>query len=120
MHQEDLILIFCIHYAERKEPVYEYDFPKPYLADQKFFPLKQPFNLYMDKHRDQKQVNKEYLERKLAKTHPFEGPEQPLRFPNAHPIAEGVALGAAEEAAGAPEGPADQQTTGAAGAQQQA
>ncbi|EDW48848.1 39S ribosomal protein L38, mitochondrial [Drosophila sechellia] len=69
-----------------KEPVYEYDFPKPYLADQKFFPLKQPFNLYMDKHRDQKQVNKEYLERKLAKTHPFEGPKKPLRYPNAHPI----------------------------------
>ncbi|KAH8367680.1 hypothetical protein KR084_001457 [Drosophila pseudotakahashii] len=69
-----------------KEPVYEYDFPKPYLADQKFFPLKQPFNLYMDKHRDQKQLNKEYLERKLAKTHPFAGPEQPLRFPNAHAI----------------------------------
>ncbi|KAH8314573.1 hypothetical protein KR074_002592 [Drosophila pseudoananassae] len=69
-----------------KEPVYEYDFPKAYLSDQKFFPLKQPFNLYMDKHRDQKVLNKEYLERKLAQTHPFEGPEQPLRYPNAHPI----------------------------------
>lgn len=72
--------------AECKEPVYEYDFPKPYLADQKFFPLKQPFNLYMDKHRDQKRLNKEYLERKLAKTHPFDGPDAPLRYPNAHPI----------------------------------
>ncbi|EDV30062.1 uncharacterized protein Dana_GF15958 [Drosophila ananassae] len=69
-----------------KEPVYEYDFPKAYLSDQKFFPLKQPFNLYMDKHRDQKVLNKEYLERKLAQTHPFEGPEQPLRYPNAHAI----------------------------------
>ncbi|ALC49614.1 mRpL38 [Drosophila busckii] len=71
-----------------KEPVYEYDFPKPYLADQKFFPLKQPFNLYMDKHRDIKQVNKEFLQRKLAKTHPFEGPEPALRFPMAHPMRE--------------------------------
>ncbi|EDW25285.1 GL19977 [Drosophila persimilis] len=69
-----------------KEPVYEYDFPKPYLADQKFFPLKQPFNLYMDKHRDENQLNKEYLQRKLAKSHPFDGPAKPLRFPNAHPI----------------------------------
>ncbi|KAH8266571.1 hypothetical protein KR018_008062 [Drosophila ironensis] len=69
-----------------KEPVYEYDFPKAYLSDQKFFPLKQPFNLYMDKHRDQRQLNKEYLERKLAKTHPFEGPLPGLRYPNAHPI----------------------------------
>ncbi|XP_051864450.1 39S ribosomal protein L38, mitochondrial isoform X2 [Drosophila albomicans] len=69
-----------------KEPVFEYDFPKAYLADQKFFPLKQAFNLYMDKHRDPKQLNKEYLQRKLAQTHPFDGPEPALRFPNAHPI----------------------------------
>ncbi|XP_030381278.1 39S ribosomal protein L38, mitochondrial [Scaptodrosophila lebanonensis] len=77
---------FYHNVLELKEPIYEYDFPKPYLADQKFFPLKQAFNLYMDKHRDPKQVNKEYLERKLMKTHPFEGPEKPLQFPMAHPI----------------------------------
>lgn len=88
----ELKLIFHIYshsrmpFAELKEPIYEYDFPKPYLADQKFFPLKQAFNLYMDKHRDIKEINKEYLQRKLAKTHPFEGPEKPLRFPNAHPL----------------------------------
>ncbi|XP_005186602.1 large ribosomal subunit protein mL38 [Musca domestica] len=69
-----------------KEPIFEYDFPEPYLADQKFFPLRQAFNLYMDRHRDIKQVNKEYLEQKLAKTHPFNGPEPELRYPNAHPI----------------------------------
>ncbi|KAM7349769.1 mitochondrial ribosomal protein L38 isoform 1-T2 [Cochliomyia hominivorax] len=69
-----------------KEPIFEYDFPEPYLADQKFFPLKQAFNLYMDRHRDIKYVNKEYLERKLAKSHPFDGPEKPLKYPNAHPI----------------------------------
>nr|XP_014099961.2 39S ribosomal protein L38, mitochondrial [Bactrocera oleae] len=69
-----------------KEPVFEYDFPKPYIADQKFFPLKQAFNLYLDRYRDPKELNQEFLERKLATTHPFEGPEKPLRFPNAHPI----------------------------------
>jgi large subunit ribosomal protein L38 len=40
----------------------------------------------MDKFRDPKQVNKEYLIKKLAKTHPFEGAEPKLQFPNAHPI----------------------------------
>ncbi|XP_058445297.1 large ribosomal subunit protein mL38 [Malaya genurostris] len=69
-----------------KHPTFEYDFPKPYLREQEWFPLRKPFNLYMDKYRDPKQINKEYLERKLARTHPFEGPEPPLRFPNAHPI----------------------------------
>lgn len=71
---------------ERKHPVYEYDFPAPYLRDQEWFPLRRPFNLYMDKYRDPKQVAKEYLARKLARTHPFEGPEPALRFPNAHPV----------------------------------
>lgn len=32
------------------------------------------------------QVAKEFLQRKLAKTHPFDGPEPALQFPNAHPI----------------------------------
>lgn len=56
------------------------------MSDQVWFPLKKPFNLYMDKYRDPKQINKEYLEKKLAKTHPFDGPEKPLKYPNAHPI----------------------------------
>lgn len=78
---------FIFHVTKgMKEPIFEYDFPKAYLKDQTYFPLRQPFNLYMDKYRDPKQVHKEYLERKLAKTHPFEGPEKPLRFPNAHPL----------------------------------
>ncbi|CAD7080015.1 unnamed protein product [Hermetia illucens] len=69
-----------------KEPSYEYDFPKPFLRDPEWFPLRQPFNLYLDKHRDQKEVNKDYLKKVLATTHPFKGPEPPLKFPNAHPI----------------------------------
>uniref|UniRef100_A0A1B0G4S4 Large ribosomal subunit protein mL38 n=1 Tax=Glossina morsitans morsitans TaxID=37546 RepID=A0A1B0G4S4_GLOMM len=69
-----------------KEPIYEYDFPDIYMADQKQFPLTRPFNTYMDRYRDIKQVNKEFLERKLAKTHPFDGPEPQLRYPNAQPL----------------------------------
>ncbi|XP_067641820.1 large ribosomal subunit protein mL38 [Eurosta solidaginis] len=83
---DESITKFYHNVLNMKEPIFEYDFPKPYVADQKFFPLKQAFNLYLDRYRDIKQINKEFLERKLAKTHPFEGPEKPLRFPNAHPI----------------------------------
>lgn len=42
--------------AGMKEPTYEYDFPKPYVRDQMWFPLRQPFNLYLDKYRDPKEV----------------------------------------------------------------
>uniref|UniRef100_A0AAG5DUV0 Large ribosomal subunit protein mL38 n=2 Tax=Anopheles atroparvus TaxID=41427 RepID=A0AAG5DUV0_ANOAO len=69
-----------------QHPVFEYDFPAPYIRDQEWFPQRKPFNLYMDKYRNPAQIRKEYLVRKLAKTHPFEGPARPLRFPNAHPV----------------------------------
>ncbi|XP_050737437.1 39S ribosomal protein L38, mitochondrial-like [Eriocheir sinensis] len=69
-----------------REPVYEYDFPKPYLAPQKLFPHRRQFNTYMDRHRDPKQVSKEILLERLKKLHPF-GPEAPpLPFPAAQPI----------------------------------
>ncbi|XP_069689575.1 large ribosomal subunit protein mL38 [Periplaneta americana] len=67
---------------DMEEPVFEYDFPPPYIRPQKWFPLKQPFNLYMDKYRDPKQVTKEYLMKKLKKVHPFRKPDPPPRFPN--------------------------------------
>lgn len=67
-------------------PTYEYDFPKPYVKPQQWFPLKQPFNIYMDRYRDPKQINKEYLLKKLKKEHPFKFPEPPLKYPNAHPF----------------------------------
>ncbi|KAF4521794.1 hypothetical protein B566_EDAN011379 [Ephemera danica] len=69
-----------------KEPVYEYDFPPPYIRPQEWFPIRKPFNLYLDKYRDPKAISKEFLLRKLAKEHPFKPPTPPLRFPNAVPI----------------------------------
>lgn len=67
-----------------KLPIFQYDFPKPYIKKQVWFPLKEPFNLYLDKYRDPKEIKKEYLLRKLKKVHPFDGPEPPLKFPLAH------------------------------------
>lgn len=67
-------------------PVYEYDFPAPYIRPQEWFPRRKPFNIYMDKYRDPKQINKEYLLRKLKSEDPFKRPPPPLKFPNAHPL----------------------------------
>ncbi|KAL4711660.1 hypothetical protein ACJJTC_003061 [Scirpophaga incertulas] len=69
-----------------KEPVYEYDFPAPYIRPQEWFPRRKPFNLYMDKYRDPKQIKKEYLLRKLKDEDPFKRPPPPLKFPNAHAL----------------------------------
>ncbi|KAJ2950030.1 hypothetical protein O0L34_g11368 [Tuta absoluta] len=77
---------FFHNVLEIKEPVYEYDFPAPYIRPQEWFPRRKAFNLYMDKYRDPKQIHKEYLQRKLKSEDPFKMPPPPLRFPNAHPL----------------------------------
>lgn len=69
-----------------KEPIFEYDFPPPYIRPQEWFPLRKPFNTYMDKYRDPKQINKEFLLKKLKNVHPFKAPPPPLKYPNAHYI----------------------------------
>uniref|UniRef100_A0A1B6LT33 Large ribosomal subunit protein mL38 n=1 Tax=Graphocephala atropunctata TaxID=36148 RepID=A0A1B6LT33_9HEMI len=71
---------------DMEEPVYEYDFDPPYHPSQKMFPVRQPFNLYMDRYRDPKQIAKEYLLKKLKNRHPFEDPKAPLKYPNAVPV----------------------------------
>ncbi|XP_041988293.1 39S ribosomal protein L38, mitochondrial [Aricia agestis] len=75
---------------QQKEPVYEYDFDPPYTRPQEWFPRRQPFNLYMDKYRDPKQINKEYLLRKLKNEDPFKAPAPPLKFPNAQLLPRGM------------------------------
>lgn len=67
-----------------KEPVFEYDFPQAFKREERWFPLKQPFNLYLDRYRDPKDVNKDFVVRRLKATDPFEGPAPPLKYPNAH------------------------------------
>jgi large subunit ribosomal protein L38 len=69
-----------------KQPIFEYDFPEIFLKKEKQFPHREAFNLYMDRYAEAKDVNKRYLEQRLAKTHPFDGPEKPLRFPAAQPF----------------------------------
>ena len=73
-----------------KEPTFEYDFPKPYYKRQTWFPKKEAFNLYLDRYRDPKQINKEFLLKKLKKEHPFKFPDPPLKYPNVHSIPYGT------------------------------
>ncbi|CAK9802431.1 39S ribosomal protein L38, mitochondrial [Anthophora plagiata] len=68
---------------DTKEPIFQYDFPKPYVRPQTWFPLKQPFNIYLDRYRDPKEIMKEYLLKKLRNVHPFKKPKPPLKYPNA-------------------------------------
>lgn len=69
-----------------REPVFEYDFDPPYIKPEKWYPIREPFNLYMDKYRDPKEINKEFLSRKLKNVHPFKPDPEPLPYPNAVPF----------------------------------
>lgn len=44
----------------------------------------------MDKYRDEKQIAKEFLLKKLRKTHPFRKPELDIKYPNAIPFKKGI------------------------------
>lgn len=68
---------------DMKEPIFQYEFPKPYVKPQTWFPLRQPFNLYLNKYKDPKDIMKEFLLRKLRTVHPFREPKSPLKYPNA-------------------------------------
>lgn len=66
-----------------KEPRFEYDFPVLTKAPQEWFPSFQPFNLYLDKYKDPKELGKELLLEKLKEVHPFERPPPPIKYPQA-------------------------------------
>lgn len=44
----------------------------------------------MDRYRDPKQIAKEYLLKKLSKSHPFKYPPPPLKYPAAQPLPSNV------------------------------
>ncbi|CAL4187177.1 unnamed protein product, partial [Meganyctiphanes norvegica] len=71
---------------DMKEPVYEYDFPGPYMAPQKWYPKKRAFNKYMDMHKNKKVISQELLLKRLKNINPLEPEKPPVPFPAALPI----------------------------------
>uniref|UniRef100_A0A8D8LH34 Large ribosomal subunit protein mL38 n=1 Tax=Cacopsylla melanoneura TaxID=428564 RepID=A0A8D8LH34_9HEMI len=71
---------------DRTEPLFEYDFPPAHHPKQEWFPLGKPFNLYLDRYRDPKQIAKEYLVAKFKATNPFQPPPPKVKYPNLMPF----------------------------------
>ncbi|XP_061166666.1 large ribosomal subunit protein mL38-like [Saccostrea echinata] len=67
-----------------KEPCFEFVFPASYHPKQKKFPHKQPFDLYLDRYRDIKDIDEEVLREKLKSVHPFKPPTPPPKYPFLH------------------------------------
>jgi hypothetical protein len=55
-----------------EEPIYEYDWPEPYLPPQEELPTDNvSFHQYLDKYRDVKDIAKELLTKRLKQISPF-------------------------------------------------
>ncbi|XP_056020922.1 39S ribosomal protein L38, mitochondrial-like isoform X3 [Ostrea edulis] len=67
-----------------QEPSFEFVFPASYHPKQKKFPHNKPFNLYLDRYRDTKDINEEVLREKLKSVHPFQPPTPPPKYPFLH------------------------------------
>jgi len=67
-----------------KEPEFEYFHPPAYHPPQKMYPFgKEPFDRYLDRYRDRKDLGEEALKLKLSMISPFKE-YKPLQFPGAH------------------------------------
>ncbi|OWF38006.1 39S ribosomal protein L38, mitochondrial-like [Mizuhopecten yessoensis] len=71
------------HKLDMKEPSFEFMHPPPYHPKQEKFPQGKPFNLYLDRYRDVKDINEEILKEKL-KTSSLSPPPQKPKYPNIH------------------------------------
>lgn len=67
------------------EPIFEYDNDPPHHPKQEWFPLGKPFDLYLDRYRDPKQIAREFLVKKFKSTNPFRPPAPPLQYPSLIP-----------------------------------
>lgn len=66
---------------QMKEPSYEFIQPPNYHPAQKRYPHRQPFNLYLDRYRDVKDIQEEVLKERLKTVDPFKPPAPQLPFP---------------------------------------
>ena len=74
-----------------REPKFEYDFvpPASEMPWNEYIPhqFKVPFNIFLDNHRDPKEIQEELVLKKLKEQHPFRSPTADrLKYPNAHTI----------------------------------
>ncbi|XP_013422116.1 39S ribosomal protein L38, mitochondrial [Lingula anatina] len=72
------------HILNMKEPSYEYDYPPAYRPKQVKYPHREPFNFYLDKYRDIKDINEQVLVEKLKVISPFEQ-YKPKKYPFMYP-----------------------------------
>lgn len=75
---------FFHHVLNMREPVFEYIEPPMYIKPQVHFPHLEPFNLYLDRYRDPKEIKKEILLKRLKTIEPFKEESPMPKYPCLH------------------------------------
>ncbi|XP_041376103.1 39S ribosomal protein L38, mitochondrial-like [Gigantopelta aegis] len=74
------------HVLDMPEPVFEFIYPPPYHPVQKRYPIRQPFNLYLDRYKDVKEIQEEVLKEKLKRISPFAPHPPSPKYPGLKPL----------------------------------
>ncbi|KFM57055.1 39S ribosomal protein L38, mitochondrial, partial [Stegodyphus mimosarum] len=80
---DETLTDFFHNVLNMREPVFEYNEPPLYIKPQVHYPHLEPFNLYLDRYRDPKEIKKEVLLKRLKNIHPFEEETVP-KYPCLH------------------------------------
>ncbi|XP_035212475.1 39S ribosomal protein L38, mitochondrial-like [Stegodyphus dumicola] len=80
---DETLTDFFHNVLNMREPVFEYMEPPLYIKPQEHYPHLQPFNLYLDRYRDPKEIKKEVLLKRLKSIHPFKEETVP-KYPCLH------------------------------------
>lgn len=87
---EDSLMDFFHSTLNMRAPVFEYEHPSEYVPPQVKFPHKEPFNLYLDKYRDPRDIRQEVYLKRLKTVHPFEEEKPMPKYPNIYRIPKGT------------------------------
>ncbi|XP_045192701.2 39S ribosomal protein L38, mitochondrial-like [Mercenaria mercenaria] len=71
---------------DMNEPRFEFLPPAEAVPKQELWPIREPFNVYLDRYRDVKDIGEEVLREKLRTADPFKPRTLPRKFPNVYTL----------------------------------
>nr|XP_037283517.1 39S ribosomal protein L38, mitochondrial-like [Rhipicephalus microplus] len=87
---EDSLVDFFHHILQMRVPTFEYIHPPEYVPKQVLYPHKEPFNIYLDKYRDPREVREEVYLKRLKSLNPLEDEPPMPNYPNIYKIPKGT------------------------------
>ncbi|XP_029824231.3 39S ribosomal protein L38, mitochondrial [Ixodes scapularis] len=87
---EDSLMDFFHNTLKMRAPTFEYVQPPEYIPKQVTYPHKEPFNIYLDKYRDPRDLREEVCLKRLRKLNPLEEEPPMPKYPNIYKVPQGT------------------------------